>query len=433
MAGKGVTSPSAPPSPDLHDPEMPGLLPADEAEDVEKEGGAWFTCESEIVLLEDFVGFEKVLAVEMSDVEALEPQMLVEAKHRLDWPLWEKAIEEELATLKKASTWRMEEAPPEANVINSKWVFKAKKDAVGNITHYKAQLVAQGFSQIGGVDYDDIYTPVAKMASFQAIIAMANKLGLVLHQVDIKGAYLNRVLNDDKVLYMVHPPGYKPSDAAKCVLHLLKAIYGLKQAACRWYQKLRSIFFSLGFNQSAVDQAMFYKLIPQDKHLIVVTVHVDDCTIATSMTHLVEDLKAGLSHHIKVTDLSELHWMLGIQVQCDQEAHTKPLSMLMDTQVRLTSEQAPLTTAEFMVMHDVPYCKAVSALNWAVLAMHPDIAFAVAMVTCFGTNPGPVHWEAIKQIFHYLAGTQDLWLSYGETRHILEGYVDTDGSMAEDW
>ena len=61
---------------------------------------------------------------------------------------------------------------------------------------------------------------------------MANKLGLVLHQVDIKGAYLNGVLNDDEVLYMAHPPGYKPSDVAKHMLRLLKAIYSLKQAAC---------------------------------------------------------------------------------------------------------------------------------------------------------------------------------------------------------
>ena len=166
MTGKGVTSPSAPPPPDLHDLEMPGLIPADEVEeDVEEEGGAWFTCESKIVLLEDFVGFEEVLAAETSDAEAIEPRTLAEAKRRPDWPLWEKAIEEELATLKKAGTWRMEEAPPEANIIGSKWVFKAKKDAAGNIARYKARLVAQGFSQIGGINYDDTYAPVAKMAS----------------------------------------------------------------------------------------------------------------------------------------------------------------------------------------------------------------------------------------------------------------------------
>jgi hypothetical protein len=110
----------------------------------------------------------------------------------------------------------------------------------------------------------------------------------------------------------------------------------------------------------------------------------------------------------------------------------KLLSTPMDTQVHLTSEQAPSTPSEFAVMHNVPYCEAVGALNWAALAMRPDIAFAVATVAHFGANPGPAHWEAVKWIFRYLAGTRDLCLSYSKTRRILEGYADTDGSMAED-
>ena len=112
----------------------------------------------------------------------------------------------------------MEEPPPGANVIGSRWVFKAKKDAAGNIAQYKARLVAQGFSQIRGVDYDDTYAPVAKLASSRAIIAMADCLHLILHQVDIKGAYLNGVLRDDEVLYLQHPPGYTAPDVGKRVL-----------------------------------------------------------------------------------------------------------------------------------------------------------------------------------------------------------------------
>ena len=104
----------------------------------------------------------------------------------------------------------------------------------------------------------------------------------------------------------------------------------------------------------------------------------------------------------------------------------------MDTQVRLTSEHAPATPAKFMAMCNVPYWEAVGALNWAALATRPDIAFAVATVARFAANPGPVHWEAVKRIFRYLAGTRELWLSYGETRRALEGYADADGSMAED-
>jgi|SRR6266853_201211 len=136
---------------------------------------------------------------------------------------------------------------------------------------------------------------------------MANKLGLVLHQLDIKGAYLNGMLNMNEVLYMAHPLGYKPSNTANHVLRLLKAIYGLKQAVHRWYQKLHSIFISLGYEQSAMDQAVFYKLLPQVKQLIVIAMHVNDCTITASTVSLVKDLKARLSCHIEVTDLGELH------------------------------------------------------------------------------------------------------------------------------
>ena len=105
----------------------------------------------------------------------------------------------------------------------------------------------------------------------------------------------------------------------------------------------------------------------------------------------------------------------------------------MDTQVHLTLEQAPLTPTEFTAMRNMPYHKAVGALNWAALAMHSDIVFAVAMVAHFSTNSRPTHWEAVKRIFRYLAGTRDLCLLYGETRHALEGYADADSLMAKDW
>jgi len=89
-------------------------------------------------------------------------------------------------------------------------------------------------------------------------------------------------------------------------------------------------------------------------------------------------------------------------------ANLKPLSTPMDHQVCLSSDQAPMSAAECAMMCDIPYHKAVGALNWAILATHPDIAFAVTMVACFAANPGPAHWEAVKQIFCYLSGTRDL-------------------------
>jgi hypothetical protein len=274
-----------------------------------------------------------------------------------------------------------------------------------------------------------------------------------LHQVNIKGAYLNGVLNEDEVLYMVHPPGYKVPGAGTRILHLVKTLYGLKQSGRHWYQKLWSIFLSLNFSQCKVDQAMFFKWDRRKRELTIVAVHVDDCTMTATTIQLIHDLKDGLCQHVEVTDLGELHWMLSLKVQHDCVGHTihlsqrayinailhcfnfdklKPLSTPMDVQVRLTSKQCLMDTAEFAAMRNVPYRKAVSALNWAALAMRPDIAFTVATVARFAANPGLAHWEAVKHIYRYLAGMCNLWLSYGETRHMLVGYADTDSSMAED-
>jgi hypothetical protein len=295
-------------------------------EDSDEAGGAWLFDVNALMLGTDLAGLEHALMAETSDAEALEPRTLAEAKRRPEWPQWERAIQEELATLKTAGTWRLEEPPPGANIIGSKWVFKAKKDAAGNIARYKARLVAQGFSQIGGVDYDDTFALVAKLASSCTIIAMANRLNMELHQVDIKGAYLNGVLTSNEVLYMQHPPSYKPPDAGGHVLRLVKTLYGLKQSGRRWYQKLTSIFTSLGFVQCSVDQAVFYKYNPRQKELTVVAVHVDDCTIAATSPPLVNAFKDGLHQHVEVTDLGELHWVLGIEVKQDRDTRRVHLS-----------------------------------------------------------------------------------------------------------
>ena len=299
---------------------VPGSFGEDE-EMADVAAEAWSVEAGLPALRESWLGLEVALAAEIADSEALESRNLAEAKRRPDWPLWEQAIREELATLHAAGTWTLEHAPPGANVIGSKWVFKAKKDASGKVVRYKARLVAQGFSQVEGVDYFDTYAPVARLASSRAVIAMANRLGLELHQVDIKGAYLNGELMADEVLYMRHPPGYR-EDASGRVLRLRKSLYGLKQAGRRWYQKFTSILSTLGFQQCKVDQAVFFKHCKAPRVFIVIAVHVDDCTIAASSVAAVDAFKTGLRKHVEVTDLGELHWMLGIEVRRDRAGGT---------------------------------------------------------------------------------------------------------------
>ena len=182
---------------------------------------------------------------------------------------------------------------------------------------------------------------------------------------------------------------------------------------------------------------MFHKSDKNKNEVTVVAVHVDDCTIAASNLHLIEESKASLRKHVEVTDLGELHWMLGIKIKQNRDEGTihlsqrayinsilrcynfdelKPLFTPMDPSICLSSDQSPSTTAEHAIMRDKPYREAVGALNWAALATRPDTAFAVATVARFAANPGPAHWEVVKQIYCYLAGTRDLWLTYGETK-----------------
>ena len=184
---------------------------------------------------------EYALVAEMSEVEGLEPQSLAEAKRGHDWPFWEKAIFEELKTLEEASTWELVDLPAGANLVGSKWVFRVKKDASGHVVRFKARLVAQGFSQVPGVDYFDTFAPVAKLASIRTVLAMAAKLDFELHQIDIKSAYLNGELTENENIYMRQPPGYPAPNSSGKVCHLLKTLYGLKQSGRRWYQKLMEI------------------------------------------------------------------------------------------------------------------------------------------------------------------------------------------------
>jgi len=336
--------------------------------------------------------------------------------------------------------------------VGPKWVFRAKKDTAGNVVRYKAQLVAQGFSQVPGVDYFDMFAPVARLASIRAILAVTAVNDYEIHQIDIKGAYLNGVLTPSEVIYMRQPPGYVIYSSQGRVCRLKKTLYGLKQSGRRWYQRLVEIMVKLlGFARCDMDQAMFFKM--EGDKLIIVLVHVDDCTIVATSQPLIIKFKIEIAKHVGITDLGELHWILGIEVHRIREEciiflsqrsylesilrryglkELKPVSLPMETNARLTSAQSPSTTEEFAHMQNVPYHKAVSSLMYASLGTRPDITYAIQSISRFSKNPGVAHWDAVKRIFCYLKGTKDLWLSYGGKGKKLTGYADADGNMAKD-
>ena len=171
--------------------------------------------------------------------------------------VWRSAMAEELSAIERNKTWTLIKAPPGIKPIGVKWVFRMKKDQTGAVVKHKAQLVAKGYSQKFGIDYEEIYGPVARFDSIRILIAIEAQSNWNLHHLDVKSAFLNGVIKED--LYVMQPKGYVKKGNESNVLKLTKALYGLKQAPRVWNSKLNKTMDDLGFKRSKLDTALYYK------------------------------------------------------------------------------------------------------------------------------------------------------------------------------
>jgi hypothetical protein len=145
-------------------------------------------------------------------------------------------MDEEMATLDVNATWELVALPEDKKAIGCKWVYKVKHNADGSMSRYKVRLVAKGYAQTYGIDYEKTYNLVAKMTTIRAIIAMATTKGWSLHQMDVKNAFLHGDLQEE--VYMEQPPGYVDQTHPNLVYRLKKALYGLKQASRAWLEEI---------------------------------------------------------------------------------------------------------------------------------------------------------------------------------------------------
>jgi hypothetical protein len=272
-------------------------------------------------------------------------------------------------------------------VVGCRWVYALKRDAAGNIIRYKACLVAQGFSQVPGVDFFDTYAPVAKLALIRTALAYGAQRDYEIHQVDVKNAYLNTSFVDNEVIYMRQPPELSLMDDKKKVLRLLRPLYGLCQLARDWYKCVWGVLKkNLNMEWCEVDQAVFYWR--EGEKAIVIVAHVDDLTILTSSVDLMKKAKEALAKEFKISDEGEIHWILGFAVKHDRERKrlslsqvsyidailnrfgfedVKPTAIPMDLNTHLSSVQSPQMPQEYALMKDKPYREAVASLMYLAL------------------------------------------------------------------
>jgi hypothetical protein len=227
-------------------------------------------------------------------------------------PNWKQAMESEFSALMRNNTWHLVPPVSGRNLIDCKWVFKLKRKADGSIDWHKDRLVAKGFKQWYGIDYDDTFIPIVKFATIRSVLSVAVSQDWSLHQLDMQNAFLHGVLEED--VYIKQPRGFEDPSKPNYHCKLDKALYGLKQAPRAWYSRLSFKLQALGFIASKIDISLFiYKKGPV---IIYLLVYVDDIIITSSSLAAIDALLADLWSNFALKDLGSLNYFLGIQVTC---------------------------------------------------------------------------------------------------------------------
>ncbi|CAL2254016.1 unnamed protein product [Prunus armeniaca] len=223
---------------------------------------------------------------------------------------WIKAVEEEISALTMQGTWCLVPRPANTNIVGSKWIYKIKRNSDGILSRYKARLVAQGFSQEAGFDYDETFSPVVRHTTVHLILSLAAINGWSLRQLDVKNAFLHGDLDEE--VYMKQPQGFEDSSHPDYVCKLQKSLYGLKQAPRAWNAKFTGYLPSLGFKMSHSDPSLFVKI--SDSAIVVLLLYVDDIILTGSNSQVIEEVITDLGSVFDLKDLGPLTFFLGLQI-----------------------------------------------------------------------------------------------------------------------
>ncbi len=204
------------------------------------------------------------------------PATMEEALASPDKVKWQNAMNMEIESLHSNDVWDLVELPKYRKAVGgNKWVFKLKVDADGSVERHKARLVAQGFSQKFGVDYDETFSPVVRFELFRTVVALAVQNGLKLHQMDVTTAFLNGELEEE--VYMKQPEGFIAKDQEQLVCKLKRSIYGLKPSPRCWNSALDSQLKTMGFTQTSSDPCLY---TAAEGETFIIAVYVDDIVLA---------------------------------------------------------------------------------------------------------------------------------------------------------
>lgn len=373
-----------------------------------------------------------------------EPKTLREALNGPDKHQWMESARAEWDALERNGTFQVVRKPEgleEGDIVKSGHVFKVKRDSRGKIERYKTRVVARGYMQVEGVNYQDIFAPVARLEAFRLMLALVAMMDLELDHMDVITAFLNGILKE--VVYM-----YPPMDREECVwrkipdgfvLKMLKALYGLKQAGRTWYDTIHDAFVrEYGFTRLEADHCL-YLVRWEDGNFILILLFVDDLAMASNSREMLDGFKKSLMKKFEMKDLGELSWFLGMRITRNRGKRSLGIDqsqyiykILANYQLSNRMAWTPMEAGHEFFEYDgkseitKKYQSLIGSLMYAMCGTRPDIGYAVSTLSRFNHNPSSEHYNAALRILKYLQGTSNLGILYesGGSHNIL-GYSDS--------
>ncbi|GKB10762.1 putative ribonuclease H-like domain-containing protein [Tanacetum coccineum] len=308
---------------------------------------------------------------------------------------WVEAMQEELMQFKLQQVWKLMDLPNGKKAIRTKWDIKNKKDERGIVIRNKARLVAQGHRQEEGINYKEVFAPVARIEAIRLFLAYASFMGFLVYQMDVKSAFLYGTIKEE--VYVTQPPGFKDPDYPDKVYKVVKALYGLHQAPRVWYETLANYLLSNGFKRGKIDHTLFIK---KQKGDILLVTQKEDGIFISQDKYVAEILKKF--NYIDVKSAS--------------------------TPVHLEKPLVKDGDADDVDVH--LYRSIIGSLMYLTTS-RPNIMLAVCACARFQVALKISHLLAIKRIFRYLKGKPTLGLWYSrDSPFELVAYTRSDYARA---
>lgn len=375
--------------------------------------------------------------------EIREPKTLHDAMSSKQKNEWMCAMKEEMISLQRNGTWKLCKLPSDRTPIGCKWVYKLKTNSGGKIVRYKARLVAQGYSQKFGTDYDQVFAPVAKQTTFRILLTLASKNNFIVRHVDAKTAFLNGDLKE--TIFMKQPPGFEVGDDKVCLLQ--KSLYGLKQAARAWNDAIHSALMKARFQRNEADHCLYVRRF--DDKWCYLLIYVDDMLIAAKTMEEINDVTDELMKHFDLEDLGDVKFYLGIEITKSNEGYYQlcqstyinniardfGLGDAKCSNVPMNVNYGKSTTIEddAELKNNTDYQRLIGCLLYVCVNTRPDIAASVSILAQKVSAPRNQDWNELKRVVRYLKGTLNLKLVLGNNKHTNDpifGYADA--NWAED-